>query len=156
MPLEKKKHFIAAAGLVISNMIQIDFAVCVALKFDRWPCKTIGNCVHAPGSFLWHFIAIHEFKLELSSESTKIEAIFSICRSMWPWISTDDLKKIKRAPLLWNLKMYIISEPYGNLNWRYSPETLNLGQNCVFLRTVWPTNLIYDLEQQWGSSYIPL
>ena len=39
----------------------------VTLKFDRWPWKTIGHLFYTTSSFVHHFIAIHEFKLELQS-----------------------------------------------------------------------------------------
>ena len=39
----------------------------VTLKFDGWPWKTIGHLSFAVSSFVQHFIAIGEFKLELRS-----------------------------------------------------------------------------------------
>ena len=39
----------------------------VTLKFDGWPWKTIGHLFYAKSSFVHHFIAIYEFKLELQS-----------------------------------------------------------------------------------------
>ena len=39
----------------------------VTLKFDGWPWKTIGHLSFATSSFVQHFIAIGEFKLELQS-----------------------------------------------------------------------------------------
>ena len=39
----------------------------VTLKFDGWPSKTIGHLFYATSSFVHHFIAIDEFKLELQS-----------------------------------------------------------------------------------------
>ena len=36
----------------------------VTLKFDGWPWKTIGHLSFAVSSFVQHFIAIGEFKLE--------------------------------------------------------------------------------------------
>ena len=38
-----------------------------ASKFDEWPWKTIGQLSYAASSFVHHFIAIDEFKLELQS-----------------------------------------------------------------------------------------
>ena len=37
------------------------------LKFDRWHWKTIGHLFYATSSFVHHFLAIGEFKLELQS-----------------------------------------------------------------------------------------
>ena len=53
--------------------IQIYFSCPGNLKFDWWPRKATGNLFHAPRSFVCHFIAIHEFKLQLLSGSIKLE-----------------------------------------------------------------------------------
>ena len=45
-----------------------------------------------------------------------------------------------------SFNLCIISDPSGSSNWRYSPETANLGQNRRFFWAVWPSNLTYDLE----------
>ena len=39
----------------------------VTLKFDGWPSKTIGHHFYVTSSFVHHFLAIGEFKLELQS-----------------------------------------------------------------------------------------
>ena len=39
----------------------------VTLKFDGWPRKTIGHLFYVASSFVHHFTAISEFKLELDS-----------------------------------------------------------------------------------------
>ena len=44
-----------------------DFLSCVTLKFDGWPSKTIGHLFYVASSFVHHFTAISEFKLELQS-----------------------------------------------------------------------------------------
>ena len=41
------------------------FLSCVSLKFDRWPWKTIGHLFYVTSSFVNHFIATVEFKLDL-------------------------------------------------------------------------------------------
>ena len=41
-----------------------DFFSRVTLQFDGWPWKTIGHLFHATSSFVHHFVAIGEFKLE--------------------------------------------------------------------------------------------
>ena len=42
-----------------------DFLSFVTLKFHRWPCKTIGHLFYTTLSFVHHFKAISEFKLDL-------------------------------------------------------------------------------------------
>ena len=44
-----------------------DFLSRVTFKFDGWPRKTIGHLFYVVESFVHHFIAIGEFKLELQS-----------------------------------------------------------------------------------------
>ena len=48
-----------------------DFSSCVTLKFDIWPWKTTGHLFYATSSFVHHFVAIGEFKLELQSGKAK-------------------------------------------------------------------------------------
>ena len=43
----------------------------VTFKFDGWPWKTIGHLFYTISSFVHHFIAIGEFKLELQSGNTQ-------------------------------------------------------------------------------------
>ena len=66
------------------------FLSCVTLKIDRWPWKTIGHLSYAISGFVHHFAAICEFKLELRSGNTQIEAIFlltsvTLTFNLWPW-----------------------------------------------------------------------
>ena len=59
-----------------------DFLSCVTLKFDGWPWKTIGHLFYATSSFVNHFKAIGEFKLEWQSGNAKFgskSAIFVPC-----------------------------------------------------------------------------
>ena len=50
----------------------------VTLKFDGWPCKTIGHLSYAAPSFAHHFIAICSFKLELQSENAQFGSKLTI------------------------------------------------------------------------------
>ena len=43
----------------------------VTLRFDGWPWKTIGHLFYVASSFVHHFIAISEFKMELQSGNTQ-------------------------------------------------------------------------------------
>ena len=67
----------------------------VALKFDGWPWKTIGHLSFAVSSFVQHFIAIGEFKLELQSGNAQSRSVSTIFLAVWPWNLTDDLQKQK-------------------------------------------------------------
>ena len=65
----------------------------VTLEFDGWPCKTIGHLSFAVSSFVQHFIAIGEFKLELLSGNAQFGWNSTIFRAVWPWNLTYDLEK---------------------------------------------------------------
>ena len=64
----------------------------VTLKFDGWPWKTIGHLSFAVSSFVQHFIAIGEFKLELLSGNAQFGSNLTIFRAAWPWNLTYDLE----------------------------------------------------------------
>ena len=70
-----------------------DFLSRVTLQFDIWPWKTIGHLFCATSSFVHHFVAIGEFKLELQSENAQSGSNSTIFRAVWPWNLTDDLEK---------------------------------------------------------------
>ena len=70
-----------------------DFKSRATLKFDGWPCKTIGHLFYATSSFVHHFVPIGEFKLELQSGNAQFGPNSTIFRAVWPWNLTDDLAK---------------------------------------------------------------
>ena len=86
------RDLITATGLEISNWIQIvNFSTRVTVKFDGWPCKTIGHLFYATSSFVRHFVAIGEFKLKLQSGKAQSGSNWMIFRAARPWNLTDDL-----------------------------------------------------------------
>ena len=65
----------------------------VTLKFDGWPCKTIGHLFYATSSFVHHFIPIGEFKLKLQSGNAQFGSKSTIFLGVWPRNFTDDPQK---------------------------------------------------------------
>ena len=65
----------------------------VTLKFDGWPWKTIGHLFYVASSFVHHFTAISEFKLELQSGNAQFWSKSTIFLAVWPWNLMDDLQK---------------------------------------------------------------
>ena len=65
----------------------------VTLKFDGRPWKTIGHLFYAASSFVHHFIAITEFKLELQSGNGQYGSKSAIFRPLWHSNLMDDLEK---------------------------------------------------------------
>ena len=83
-PIVRKRPIWVKIGDVLSR---------VTLKFDGWPWKTIGHLFFGVSSFVQHFIAIGEFKLELQSGNAQFESNSTIFRAMSPWNLMDDLEK---------------------------------------------------------------
>ena len=55
--------------------------------------KKIGHLLYATSSFVQHFHAIGEFKLELQSGNAQSGSNSMIFSAVWPWNLTDDLEK---------------------------------------------------------------
>ena len=82
-----------------------DFLSYVTLKFDGRPWKTIGHHFYATSSFVNHFKAIGEFKLEWQSGNAQFgskSAIFVPCDFEIWWMTS----KNNRAPLLCQSKIW--------------------------------------------------
>ena len=110
-----------------------DYFSCVTLKFDWWPWKTIGHLFCPISSFVYHFIPIGEFKLELQSGNAQFGSKSTIFLAVWPSNLTDDLEKQYGTSSMLLQALCIISYPLVNTNWSYSPERPNLGQITQFL-----------------------
>ena len=65
----------------------------VTLKFDGWPWKTIGHLFYPTLSFVQHFVAIGEFKLELQPGNAQFGSKSMIFLAVWPRNFTDDPQK---------------------------------------------------------------
>ena len=70
-----------------------DFYSRVTLKFDGSPWKTIGYLFYATSSFVQHFIAIGESKLEFQNRKAQSGSNLTIFSAVWPWNLMDDLEK---------------------------------------------------------------
>ena len=92
------------------------FLSCVTLKFEGWPWKTIGHLLYAASIFVYHFIAISEFNLELQSGNAQFGS-----KSI-TFLSRVTLKFDRRP---WTRQIWGI----WKLRPAYSLETTNLGQN---------------------------
>ena len=60
-----------------------------------WIEKTIGHLFYATSSFVYYFVAIGEFKLEIQSGNAQSESNLTIFRAVWPWHLTDELEQVK-------------------------------------------------------------
>ena len=115
----------------------------VTLKFDGWPWKTIGHIFYASSSFVYHFRAIREFKLEVQSGSAKLGSKSAICCPAWSWNLTDDLEKQQGTSPKPHQALCIISSPY--VNWSSSPKTAELGFYLCGL-DLWALTLTFCID----------
>ena len=106
-----------------------DFSSRITLKFDGWPWKTAGHLFYATRSFVHHFKALGEFKLELQSGNAQFRSKSAIFFPVWPWNLMDDLGKQQGTSSMLLQALCIISQPLVNSNWSHSPEAPTLGQN---------------------------
>ena len=114
------RDLLAATSLII--LLKLDsnrqfFSLC-DLEIWWMTSKTIGHFFYTMSSFVHHFKSIGECKLELQSGNTQ----FGLKCPVWPWNFSSILHQA----------LCIISKPWGNSNWSYSPETLNSAQNRQF------------------------
>ena len=96
-------------------------------------------------SFVHHFIAIGEFKLELQSGNARIGSKSTFCPAR-PWNSTDDLENNIR-PLLFHIKL---CASFQSHRWFQTGVTVRKHPIRVKIGDVfglpWPWNIIDDLE----------
>ena len=123
----------------------------VTSKFDRWLWKIIGHLFYAMLSLVHHFKAICGLKLELQSGNAQFGSKSVIfLSSVTLKFGGGPSKTIGTSSIL-HQALCIISKPWVNSNWSYSPETPNLGQNRCFLSRVtlkfdgWPWKTIGHL-----------
>ena len=92
-----RSHWWIQTGVTLRKRpiyVKIDYFFSrVTLKFDGWPSKTIGHLFYATSSFVQHFVAIGEFRLELQSGNAQSGSKSTIFLAVWPWNLTDDLQK---------------------------------------------------------------
>ena len=70
-----------------------NFLSLATLKFDGWPCKTIGHLVYSTSSFVHYFKSIGELKLKLQSGNAQFGSKSAIFCPVWPRNLMDDLEK---------------------------------------------------------------
>ena len=89
------RDLIAATGLVILHKLDSNrrFFARVTLKFDGWPRKIIMRVFYTTSSFVYHFISISEFKLELQSVNAQSGSNSTIFLAMWTCNMMYDLEK---------------------------------------------------------------
>ena len=125
-----------------------DFFRRVTLQFDVWPWKTIGHLFYSTSSFVHHFEAIGEFKLELQSGNAQFGSNSTIFYSRvtlkfegWPWKTIGHLSYATSS-----FVHHFVA--IGVLELELESGKAQFGSNSTIFRAVWPWNLTDDLEKQ--------
>ena len=105
------------------------FFVPCDLEIWRMTLKKRGHLSCAASSWVHHFIAIGELKLELQTNLSQNGRYFMSC-DLEIWGMT---LKNNRAPLLQHQALCIIFSPCVNSNWNYGPETAKWGHDLCDL-----------------------
>ena len=120
----------------------------VTLQFDVWPWKTIGHLFYASSSFMHHFVAIGEFKLELQSGNVQFGSksmIFlghvTLKFDGWPWKTIGHLFYATS-----NFVHHFVA--IGKFELELQSWNAQSGSSSTIFRAVWPWNLTDDLEIQ--------
>ena len=110
-----------------------------------WPWNLMENLFYTTSSFVHHFKAIGEFKLELRSGNAQFGSkLMQFFLTLWPWNLTDDLEnQLGTSPKQHQALCIILS--YVNSNWSYSPETAKLGFDLCDL-VLWPLTLTFCMD----------
>ena len=121
------------------------FFCCGTLKNDVWHWKAIEHISYATSSFVNHFVAIGEFKLELQSGNAHAGSNSTIFRAVRPWNFTYDLEKQQDTSPKQHQAICIISSSYVNSNRSYSSEMVKLGCDLCDL-DLWPLTLTFCMD----------
>ena len=120
----------------------------VTLKSDGWPWKTIGHLSFAVSSFVQHFIAIGEFKLELQSGNAQFGSNWMIFKSrvtlqfdVWPWKTIGHLYHATSSSMHHFVAI-------GEFKLELQSGNAQFGSKRTIFGAVWPCNLMYDLAKQ--------
>ena len=108
--------------------------------------KTIGSVFHAPGSYVYRFIAICIFKFELPSENAQIRAKSSVFHAMCPWFWQMTLKN-NRTLLLWYLKLCASFQSHLWIQTGVTVRKRSIWVKIDIFCPVWPWNSADDLEK---------
>ena len=120
-----------------------------------WPCnltydleKIVGHLFYATLSFMHHFKAIGEFKLELRSRNGQFGSISMIFFSrmtfqfdVWPWETIGHLFYYASS-----FVHHLVA--IGEFKLELQSGNAQFGSNWTIFRAVWPWNLTDDLEKQ--------
>ena len=118
-----------------------DFLSSVTLKLDGWPWKTIEHIFYATSSFVYHLVAIGEFKLELQSGNAQSGSNSTLFIAAWPWKTIEHLF-YATSSFVYHLVAI------GEFKLELQSGNAQSGSNSTLFIAAWPWNLTDDLEKQ--------
>ena len=124
------------------------------ISWALWPCNLtydLEKKVHlfyATSSFVHHFVAISDFKLELQSGNAQFGTKLTIFWAVWPWNLTYDLEKTIRHLFYATSSFVHHFVATGVFKLELQSGHAQFGSNSTIFRAVWPWNLTDDLEKQ--------
>ena len=124
------------------------FLSCLTLKFDEGPSKTIGHLFYTISSFVHHFKAMGEFKLELQTGNAQFgskSVIFFVPGDLEIWQMT---LKNNRVPLLCCFKLCASFHSHQCIQTGVTVRKYPIWVKINVFCPVRPWNLTDDLETQ--------
>ena len=128
-----------------------DFLSCVTLKFDGWPWQTIGHLFYATSSFVNHFKAIGEFKLEWQSGNAQLRSksvIFVPCDLEISRMTLKTIGHLFYATSRFEHNFIAICE----FELELQSEKSQFGVKIYIFLALWPWDLTDNLDIQKGTS----
>ena len=147
-----KSHMWFQTGVTVRKRlirIQIDnFLSHVTLKFDVLPWKTIGHLFYVASSFMHHFIAMGEFKVNLQVGNAQFGSKSAIYCPVWHWFLCG-------WPCETIGHLFYVASSFmhhfiaiGKLKQKLHSGNAQFGSKLAIFCPVWPWNLTDDLEKQ--------
>ena len=124
-----------------------DLLFCMTLKFDGWPWKTIAHLFYTTLSFVHHFKAIGEFKLELQSGNAQFQSnrqFFVLC-DLEIWETTLKINRHLSYAASSFVHHFIA---IGEFKLELQSGNAQFRSKLAIFCPVWPWNLTDDLEKQ--------
>ena len=114
--------------------------------------KTKQHLFYTTSSFVHHFKAMGEFKMELQSRNSQFRsksAIFLVPRDLEIWWMT---LKNNMAPLLCCFKLFASFHSHQWIQTRVTVRKCPIWVKIAVFCPVWPWNFTNDIEKQQGTS----
>ena len=93
LKLDSNRRFFSPCEILLNLGQNLQYFVPRDLEIWRMTLKNIRQRFYIVSCFVYHFIAISEFKVELQSGNAQFGSKSSIFLVVWSWNLSDDIKK---------------------------------------------------------------